>query len=147
MNDSDLAGTILLGLRMLLAMALYGFVAWGLLTLWRDLRRQKEAAVESEPAINLKIQAAAEIPVLHLQGAEILIGRDPTCGCVLPSETVSARHARLAFHHDQWWIEDLKSTNGTQLNGIPVETPMVIVPGDQLRCGDVSLSVEEHTPS
>ncbi|MBK6645972.1 MAG: FHA domain-containing protein [Anaerolineales bacterium] len=59
----------------------------------------------------------------------------------LSNDTVSARHAHLIYHHNQWWIEDLASTNGTKLNDTPVSIPTVITSGDELQCGGISLSV------
>ena len=37
-----MTGTVLLILRILLGVLLYAFLAWALVTLWRDLRRQAE---------------------------------------------------------------------------------------------------------
>jgi pSer/pThr/pTyr-binding forkhead associated (FHA) protein len=77
------------------------------------------------------------------RGTEIILGRDPTCDIPLMSETVSARHARFSFHHAQWWLEDLKSTNGTFLNEEAVITSVVIKTGDQIRCGDIYIKIVE----
>jgi hypothetical protein len=52
--------------------------------------------------------------------------------------TVSRRHARVGFRDGMWWIEDLKSTNGTWLNGKRIE------PGraNPLKAGDaIALSL------
>ncbi|MBK6645464.1 MAG: FHA domain-containing protein [Anaerolineales bacterium] len=77
----------------------------------------------------------------HFNQAAITIGRDPGCDIPLSNDTVSARHAHLIYHHNQWWIEDLASTNGTKLNDTPVSIPTVITSGDELQCGGISLSV------
>ena len=42
----------------------------------------------------------------------------------------------------QWWLEDLKSTNGTFLNEEKLDTPTVIVTGDEIRCGQVPVRVQ-----
>jgi pSer/pThr/pTyr-binding forkhead associated (FHA) protein len=72
---------------------------------------------------------------------EVMIGRSPNSAYPIPNDTVSARHARLSYHHNQWWVEDLNSTNGTYLNDERLTFPTVIVSGDELRCGKVSLMV------
>jgi pSer/pThr/pTyr-binding forkhead associated (FHA) protein len=54
---------------------------------------------------------------------------------------VSARHARLTFHHHQWWVDDLQSTNGTKLNDEPLRIPTVVANGDTIKCGQVDLTV------
>lgn len=54
-------------------------------------------------------------------GTNYTIGRKPECDLVLKQDKVSGKHARL-FHlnPDQWFIEDLNSTNGTFLDGVRV---------------------------
>ena len=77
---------------------------------------------------------------------EVVIGRSPTCGYIIHNETVSSTHARLAYHHDQWWVEDLRSTNGTFLNDEKITTATVIMNDDDLRCGQVSMRVSIEEP-
>ena len=45
------------------------------------------------------------------------LGRDPAIGISLPVEGVSRKHAQIKWDGKAYWIEDLKSTNGTFLNG------------------------------
>jgi pSer/pThr/pTyr-binding forkhead associated (FHA) protein len=72
---------------------------------------------------------------------EITVGRDPDCDCLISDEAASARHARLAYHHNQWWLEDLKSTNGTRLNDERLTVATVIISGDKIGCGHTTLTV------
>jgi len=51
-------------------------------------------------------------------------------------EAISARHARWSFHHNQWWLEDLDSTNGTLLNQEKLTMPTVVMSDDEFKCGD-----------
>ena len=59
----------------------------------------------------------------HRIGAEATIGRDPENTIVLPAGVVSKRHARIVFDPAAraYRIEDLRSRNGTRLDGAPVE--------------------------
>jgi pSer/pThr/pTyr-binding forkhead associated (FHA) protein len=75
----------------------------------------------------------------------LIIGRDPGSDISLKDDTVSARHAQLTYHHNQWWIVDLSSTNGTILNGLPVVMPTVITTGDEIKCGNATLRVGLET--
>ena len=140
-----MTGVIFLLIRAILALTLYAFLGWALITIWRDLRQQK-ATVENQqpPEISLHIQNGEEVVDQLFQGSEITLGRDPNCECTLMSETVSARHARFTFHHGQWWLEDLQSTNGTIINGQPLTTAIVVIPGDQIQCGDIQISILEE---
>ncbi|MFN2151813.1 MAG: FHA domain-containing protein [Anaerolineales bacterium] len=140
-----MSGIALLIARTLLAVILYTFLGWALFTLWQSLRQQKKTIENQQPPeIWLVIKMEGSTQNRQFRGSEITLGRDPTCECALSSETVSARHARFSFHHAQWWLEDLKSTNGTFLNGDPIQTPVVVVPGDQIRCGEVILNIPEE---
>jgi len=136
-------GSLLLILRLALMLALYGFLGWAFLTLWRDLKMQsKLLALRQPPPVWLWVEADADTQPLHFTGQVITIGRDPLCDMILDNGTVSAQHARLTFRQSQWWIEDLRSTNGTFLNQEAVLEPVVITNGDELRCGQVILRVK-----
>lgn len=63
---------------------------------------------------------------LPLRGNQMIIGRSPDCALVLDDSFSSARHARLFYVNNQWWIEDLNSTNGTVVGGVRIEEPMVL---------------------
>lgn len=137
-----MSGPILLILRIALLLALYAFLAWALLTLWRDIKRQDEIlAHQQAPPITLRPDSVEGPDSLHFRGPMISIGRDPICDIPLEDKTVSATHARLSYHHGHWWVEDLNSRNGTFLNNEPVSEQLVLTTGDVLRCGQVSFKV------
>ncbi|HNZ13769.1 MAG TPA: FHA domain-containing protein [Anaerolineaceae bacterium] len=128
--------------RILLAAALYGFLAWALITLWRDLQMQTQILQPRKPpALHLAVDLGGELIESDLEQPEIILGRDPGCDLQVPHETVSGRHARLSYHHKQWWVEDLQSTNGTYLNEDRILTPTVLTIGDELLLGQVSIQI------
>jgi pSer/pThr/pTyr-binding forkhead associated (FHA) protein len=138
-----MSGTLVLILRLGLAIILYAFLGWGLFTLWRDLQaRGVNLATRRVPSVNLTIQREhGETTRRVFQLTEITLGRDPACDLPLNDDAVSAYHARLNYHHGQWWAEDLSSTNGTRLNQASLATPTVITSGDQIECGHTALIV------
>ncbi|HEY3310893.1 MAG TPA: FHA domain-containing protein [Anaerolineales bacterium] len=138
-----MSGLVLLGLRILSAIALYAFLGGALFLLWRLLRQEAYSLASHQVIpIDLQVSAPGEVSyLLHFIQSNVAIGRDPDCECVLSNATVSARHAKLAFHHMQWWVDDLLSTNGTMLNDEPLQTPTVVVNGDTIKCGQVTLTV------
>ena len=69
-----------------------------------------------------------------LEGS-IEIGREGSTGLALDDEQASRRHARVTAQGDGATVEDLGSTNGTYLNGQPIEGPRTLRPGDRLRVG------------
>ena len=87
-------------------------------------------------------QFRAERPIAkNFTQPEVTLGRDPGYDVPLTDDTVSTRHAQLSFHHNQWWLVDLASTNGTFLNGTSVKMPIVITSGDEIKCGGARLTV------
>src|SRR5512145_81064 len=138
-----IATTVLI-LRLILAVALYAFLAWALWTLLRELKQQGDKlAVQKKPAITLhiKLDQGNETVRRFLQ-PEIMIGRDPNCDLSMRDEALSAHHARLAHHHGQWWLEDLNSTNGTFLNREKLSTAAVVITGDQFKCGNTVFGIQ-----
>jgi pSer/pThr/pTyr-binding forkhead associated (FHA) protein len=136
-----MSGIVVLILRILLAVLLYSFLGWALVTLWRDLRIQGQLL--SKPHIPpLTISGPDENGARAYDIPEVIIGRSSKSDYPIPNDTVSARHARLSFHHNQWWVQDMNSMNGTYLNDERISVATVIVSGDELRCGKVSLSLD-----
>jgi pSer/pThr/pTyr-binding forkhead associated (FHA) protein len=138
-----MSGPIVLVLRAVLALFLYGFLVWGLTTLWRNVRQQGTLlARRKTPPINLTIQSEKLPPqVRRFTRAEIIIGRDPSSDCPLEDDAASAQHVRLSYHHGQWWAEDIHSTNGTLLNNHRITMPTVIISDDEITCGQTRITI------
>jgi pSer/pThr/pTyr-binding forkhead associated (FHA) protein len=136
-----MSAIVVLIIRILLTISLYAFLGWAIYTLWRELQVSNQLISSRRiPAINIT-QLDEEDTNAVYTNSEVIIGRESSTDYVIQNETVSARHARLSYHHNQWWVEDLQSTNGTFLNDERVETATVIISGDELRCGNVTLLV------
>lgn len=65
----------------------------------------------------------------------VLIGRADDSTLVLNDDYASTRHARLARDGDDWYVEDLGSTNGTYLARNKVSTPTRVPLGTPVRVG------------
>ncbi len=136
-------GALVLALRILLVLALYAFLGWAIWTIARDLKRAGlQAKPRDIPVIRLEVRTRSGQAVSRaFTQPEVTLGRDPVCDILLDEETVSARHAKLSYHHNQWWLEDLSSTNGTNLNDARLNTATVLTSGDEIRCGNTHLIV------
>ena len=55
-----------------------------------------------------------------------IIGSAPDCDEVIAVATVSGYHCRLTRQGNQYWIEDLKSRNGTWVNGTPIPVGQIV---------------------
>ena len=62
---------------------------------------------------------------------------------MLSEGIVSKRHARMFVKDEQYYIEDLKSTCGTFVNGFRIEQPRPLDVGDKLYIGDYVVSFED----
>jgi adenylate cyclase len=78
--------------------------------------------------------------VTDLKG-ELTVGRTEGNDLVLNHPSVSRRHARFDPRDEQWWIVDLKSTNGVKVNGNLVAEAQVN-PGDKILIGSVQLELK-----
>lgn len=65
-------------------------------------------------------------------GNKISIGRSKDNQLVLPSQSVSNFHSKIYFEDGRYMLEDLKSTNGTFINGIRIDKKS-LQPGDEIR--------------
>jgi pilus assembly protein CpaF len=80
---------------------------------------------------------------LDFDKPEITIGRVQGNDVILPKGNVSKRHARIVLKDGKFIIVDLKSTNGTYVNGRKITSPLVVKETDKIYIGDFILGVEE----
>jgi pSer/pThr/pTyr-binding forkhead associated (FHA) protein len=78
-----------------------------------------------------------------LDHAPILIGRGNDAAIRLDDDYVSTRHARIAASGDQWFVEDLGSTNGTYIGTVRITQPPTITLGTQIRIGKTILELRK----
>jgi hypothetical protein len=70
------------------------------------------------------------------------IGRDVNNAVVIEDQFASAEHAILTFRGRAWYVEDLGSTNGTFVNGSPIDGVAPLGYGDVVQVGQVRLRLE-----
>jgi pSer/pThr/pTyr-binding forkhead associated (FHA) protein len=137
-----MSGVFVLVIRALVSLSLYFFLGTALYIIWQELRTQTELSRATQvPVLTISPIDDGETNPVEFITPEVIIGRDPTCSYSIQDETVSSRHARMSYHHNQWWVEDLNSTNGTYLNEDRVYTPTVVISGDEIRYGQIIIKV------
>jgi class 3 adenylate cyclase len=83
---------------------------------------------------------------LRIQVVEPLeIGRECD-GLLIADSQASRRHALLSPRHSELLAEDLRSTNGTFLDGSRIDVPVILQLGSVLRVGDTTIELVE-TPA
>jgi pilus assembly protein CpaF len=73
---------------------------------------------------------------------EINVGRVQGNDLMLPKGNVSKHHARLLFRDGRFIVTDLKSTNGTYVNGRKISQATIVREGDKIYIGDFVLRLE-----
>jgi hypothetical protein len=111
-----------------------------------------------------RVRAAAEIGSLSPMelGVEIIergaqrrerafppfeVGRAGIAGIALRDPEVSRRHARFSSHEGVVYVEDLRSRNGTFLNGRRVNEAIEVREGDELDVGTTRIVVNSVRPA
>jgi pilus assembly protein CpaF len=75
---------------------------------------------------------------------EINVGRVQGNDLMLPKGNVSKHHARLLFRDGRFIVTDLKSTNGTYVNGRKIAQATIVREGDKIYIGDFVLRLETN---
>jgi hypothetical protein len=73
----------------------------------------------------------------------ILLGRGTDAAIRLDDDYVSTRHARFATNGEQWFVEDLGSTNGTYLGSQRITSPIPIGLGIAVRLGKTIVELQK----
>lgn len=93
--------------------------------------------------------------VYHLDGAQtvdlvadqpLILGRDQSASLVIRDRSLSRQHVSFELIGKDVWVEDLQSTNGTLLNGKPIEKSLMKA-GDGVTVGSVSITLSPILPA
>ena len=100
-----------------------------------------EGVTSSAKAVNGRLVrlAGGDTTLIPEEGLEV--GRDPTCGLVLASKSVSRRHAEIAPFRLGYRLTD-RSRNGVFVNGVRVKRSEYLRNGDIVRVGTEELRFE-----
>lgn len=134
--------------RLLFSALLYAFLGTLFYFLWRDMRqttRQQAAPAVRERPGQLRVLSehnGSSTGTLLPLTPFTTIGRSDSNTITITDPYASSEHALLAWRNGQWWLEDRDSRNGTLLNNIPVDAPVIISHGDVIGIGQMQLQFE-----
>jgi len=89
------------------------------------------------PKASLLVKPDREIELSRFK--ETVIGRDSTNAAYVDDRQVSRHHAKIILVDNDFWIEDLNSTNGTRVNGATV-TKQKLSNNDMINVGDTTIT-------
>ncbi|HEV3458409.1 MAG TPA: SpoIIE family protein phosphatase [Thermoanaerobaculia bacterium] len=92
--------------------------------------------------LTLRIVPAEGPPFVHeLRGDSLVIGRAAGSDLALADPFLSRQHSRFFRRGTRWFVEDLGSRNGTQVNGRPIHDPTEVLPGDAVQISGSTLTI------
>lgn len=78
---------------------------------------------------------------IPLTGEKLLIGRRSHCDISLRFSNVSSHHCEMEWKDGYWYLRDLGSSNGTKVNGMRIETK-VVMPGDEIMISKHAFTID-----
>lgn len=84
-----------------------------------------------------------ELKPLEFTGDAMTLGRDPNCDHPIDFPVISWHHARITRTPAGIYVEDLKSRNGTFINGKRISTRTLIQPGQEIGLGSYRFRLTE----
>jgi len=80
--------------------------------------------------------------VLPIRSKATILGRRPDCDLCIPLQVVSRRHCQLSQETNFLKVRDLKSSNGTFVNGTKILNEAQAKPGDRIQIGPLTFTVQ-----
>jgi pSer/pThr/pTyr-binding forkhead associated (FHA) protein len=86
---------------------------------------------------------------LKLGSAPVVLGRDPSAALQIDDQMASRRHMQVRFDDGRkgYVLTDMKSANGTLLNGRTVAGETPLAENDQITVGGTTLLFTAQTPA
>ena len=147
-------------LKVALLGLLYLFFARVLWAVWTEVRVPSAPGLtagrlkkQSAPGSGKKAAQAAPSKLLMVEPSsmrgstlslddEVLVGRSAECDVTLADDPfVSTKHARFFRNGDNWYVEDLGSTNGTLVNAVRITAAQMLRVDDRVQTGSAVFEV------
>ncbi|MEN6384863.1 MAG: FHA domain-containing protein [Phycisphaerales bacterium] len=80
--------------------------------------------------------------VLPIRSKATILGRRPDCDFCIPLQVVSRRHCQISQETEALKVRDLKSSNGTFVNGKKILGETQAKPGDKIQIGPLTFVVQ-----
>jgi pSer/pThr/pTyr-binding forkhead associated (FHA) protein len=150
---------ISVGLKFGFIVVLYLFLLWIARSALKDLRRTASPApdatgLHASPLLDGQRATSEDAWLVVERGGGLdpgrrldlfgglSIGRSADADVQIDDRYASGLHARIYAHHGNFYLEDLKSTNGTLLNDQTLAGEAELAPGDLIRIGDTEFRFE-----
>lgn len=154
------AEPVAVALKFGLLALLYLFLLWVARSALKEVRRAARPAPEATGlhAVAGERAGATDAWLVAVKGGGIQpgerfdlfgglsIGRSVDADVRIEDRFASQLHARVHSHGGDYHLEDLQSTNGTYLNGEPLDGELPLSDLDEIRIGDTEFRFELDVP-
>lgn len=133
-------------LKVLIIVIIYFIIFWALKIMYKDIKggnKKKNSIKRFGLEVvrmgqgNSILKIGSVIPI----STKLTIGRKPDNQLVLNDQYVSGYHAKIFLRNNDYIIQDLKSTNGTVLNGNKLEKMTYLSIDDEIIIGEYVFKV------
>lgn len=133
-------------LKVLIIVIIYFIIFWALKIMYKDIKggNKKKSSIKRLGLEvvrmgqgNSILKIGSVIPI----STKLTIGRKPDNQLVLNDQYVSGQHAKIFLKNNDYVIQDLKSTNGTILNGSKLEKMTYLSIDDEIIIGEYVFKV------
>ena len=128
--------------RVLLVALLYIFLLFAIKTGIGLVRSGSKSKKSTQLALVITQGPSSLLGTVMPINSSIIVGRAPGSDIYVPDDLISGKHARITPIPDGAVLEDLNSTNGTLINGVPVSIPENLMVGDKISIGNLILEVD-----
>jgi hypothetical protein len=142
------ATVVLFGLRVLSAGVLLALMGTLFVVIWRDYRGAA-AEVEAARRVYGYLVRLQDVDDNYVPTGEVYpllptttLGRAPTNTIRVDDQFASSDHAVVALRNGVWWLEDQGSRNGTSLNRMPINQPVIVTNDDIINIGSLHFRIE-----
>jgi predicted component of type VI protein secretion system len=98
------------------------------------------------PRPKLRLESPDESFETTCTDRPVLIGRHEAADLMVLDNSISRRHAEVAFRDGAWFIRDLESKSGTRVNGKVIQGDVRLADGDKLQLADASFTIRAFIP-
>ena len=125
---------------------LYVIIYYALKIMYKDVKGGKKKKAPGKKAHGLEVLKTISNGTLGIGSvipvtSTISIGRREDNSIVLNDQFVSSYHAKIYVKNNDFYLEDLASTNGTFINDSKVEGRVRLKVNDQIRMGSTVFKV------
>ncbi|AGK98369.1 FHA domain-containing protein [Clostridium pasteurianum BC1] len=144
--DSSGLSKLSLIFKIIIIAIIYLIIAFALRIMYKDMKNGDKKQAKSKKTFGLEVidggmsnmmRKGSVIPI----NREVTIGRKEDNTVVLSEEYISGHHAKIYLKNNNYILEDLKSTNGTTINGEKVYEKVYIRSGDRIEIGTIVFKV------